>query len=71
MKIIKLNVQQVFENDDFIKNRFTVLITWRGSKHKKDRIYAHTVPLDVFHDIGPKETAKRIYSVFKQHILRK
>ncbi|HVW99702.1 MAG TPA: hypothetical protein VHA52_04550 [Candidatus Babeliaceae bacterium] len=71
MKITKLDVQQVFEGDDFVKNRFTIVIVWRNNRHKKDRIYTHTVPLDVFHDIGPKETAKRIYPVFKQHISRK
>lgn len=68
MKITKFDVQTGEHEDDFIKNRRTVLINYRLGRQRVDRVYVHRFPLEIIDDIGPAELARRVYSVFKQHI---
>lgn len=70
MRLTIFNPVAGLSGDDFSKNRRTVIITYQLPRQRKPRHYQYSFPVDVLTDIGPKELAARIYSVFKQHVGR-
>jgi hypothetical protein len=71
MKLLIFNPFCGLDGDDFVKNRRTLRITYQLEGQEPKRYnYHYSFPLDVLEDIGPKELAARIYSVFKQHVCR-
>ena len=67
MTILKFDA---FRNDIFTKgNAIGIQILYRTDQ-KPVGVWTYSCPRDILDDIGAKELASRIYSVFKQHVSR-
>lgn len=67
--ITKFDTNLGLINDDYSRNKRTLQILYaKGSADAK--IYNYSFPLHILEELGAKELANRIYSVFKQHISR-
>lgn len=68
MRIDKFDINCGLVNDDYSRNKRTLQILYDAGAGEK--IYNYSFPLHILQELGAKELASRIYSVFKQHILR-
>jgi hypothetical protein len=56
--------------DDFVKDRRSLVIEYDRPGRSERFWFLYSYPLDMLQELGAKELASRIYSVFKQHITR-
>lgn len=59
-----------YNEDDFVKNRRTLVIEYDRPGRSERFRFLYAYPLEILQELGAKELASRIYSVFKQHISR-
>lgn len=59
-----------YNEDDFVRNRRSLVIEYDKPGHLERFRFLYAYPLDMLQELGAKELASRIYSVFKQHISR-
>jgi hypothetical protein len=56
--------------DDFVKDRRTLVIEYDKPGVAERFRFLYSYPVHILQELGTKELASRIYSVFKQHISR-